>query len=165
MSKEQYIAGMRMLASGVSIVATDGEAGKAGITASSVTSVSADPPTLLVCIQLDNLLAKRIGQNGHFSVNLLDLSHKQISNVFAGMGDLGMEARFEHGDWQLFERKPPLLHDALATFVCQVSQTQQVATHLVVFGQVAEAYHQNGEPLIYFDRDYHALVNAAAVSS
>src|SRR5690349_11081057 len=77
--REQFIAAMSLATTPVTVVATDGPAGRVGQTVSAMCSVSADPPTLLVCVHRRSPLWEAIEANGCFSVNLLSAGQAAVS--------------------------------------------------------------------------------------
>jgi flavin reductase (DIM6/NTAB) family NADH-FMN oxidoreductase RutF len=150
--------GMSRLATAVSIVATDGPAGRAGFTATAVASVSDDPPTLLVCLQRSAQSAPRLVANSVFSVNTLLASQRDLAEVFAGRTGLHLEDRFRHGVWAAGQGGAPVLEAAAAVFECRLVEVKDVATHHVVFGEVtAVRLGQHGPKLVYAERAFHAL--------
>jgi flavin reductase (DIM6/NTAB) family NADH-FMN oxidoreductase RutF len=149
---------MSRLATAVSIVATDGPAGRAGFTATAVASVSDDPPTLLVCLQRLAQSAPRLVANGSFSVNTLQAEQRDLAEIFAGRTGLHLDERFRHGQWSAGDTGIPVLAGSAAVFECRVVEVRDVATHHVVFGEVeAVRIGQRGPKLVYADRAFHAL--------
>ncbi len=154
-SKDQFRDGMRLLAGAVSIVATQGDAGKGGLTATAICSVSDEPPTLLTCINNTNELVKIIEKNEQFSVNLLSSAMEAISNRFAGFDRVPMEERFELGSWDFEKSTSPVLEGSLVTFCCKVKEMTVSGTHTVIFGEIHGVFTAEGQtPLLYFDRNY-----------
>lgn len=158
-SEEQslvYREGMSRLAAAVNIVATDGPAGRAGFTATAVASISDRPPTLLVCLNRASGSAARLIANGVFCVNTLAAEHRALAEDFAGRTGLHGEARFERGQWGVFETGAPLLLDALTSFDCRLVEVKDVATHHVLIGEVTAVRLGGAEPsLVYVHRRYH----------
>lgn len=155
--RSDFLQGMSLAAATVNIVTTDGPAGKAGVTVSAMTSVSADcpRPVLLVCINQASAGARPIIGNGVFVVNVLRESQAGISDAFAGrLGDKG-ESRFERGNWTAGKTGAPILDDALVSFDCRLLDQHKVGTHHVLFGTVeAVKLSAPGKPLIYANRNY-----------
>lgn len=149
---------MSRVAGAVHLVATDGPAGKAGLTATAMTSVSDDPPTLLVCLNKASRTALMLRENGAFSVNTLGESHRGLADIFAGRTDLHGEARFEHGAWRQGLLGQPILADALAAFTVRVEDIHPVASHLVVIGRIlAIAIGPDQSGLVYARRRYASV--------
>lgn len=150
--------GMSRVASAVHIITTDGAAGKAGLTATAVSSLSADPPMLLACVKRSASSAPILKQNGVFVVNTLAASHRELADLFAGRTGVRGAERFDGHEWIKGETGSPILPDALASFECRVSQILDVATHEILIGHVvavrlgAKAAH-----LVYADRAYKSV--------
>jgi flavin reductase len=155
--RSDFLEGMSRAAATVNIITTDGDAGRAGLTVSAMTAVSADTPkpTLLICINAGSAGAAPILANGVFAVNVLGEGQASVSDVFAGRtGDTG-PARFGCARWQSGVTGAPLLDEALVSFDCRVSLHRQIGTHHVLFGEVeAVRFSGEGRPLIYARRGY-----------
>lgn len=157
--REAFLEGMRRAATGVTVVATDGQAGRQGCTVSAMSSVSADPPSLLVCINRMSPVAQAIRQNGVFSVSLLGSEHRQVSEVFAGRVRTEFGSKFACGLWGRMQTGAPVLADAPAAFDCAVAETVEVGSHVVVIGRVVATRTDAAteQPLVYANRRYRAL--------
>lgn len=81
---EDFVAAMGLAATGVSVVTTDGPAGRFGLTVSAVSSVSAEPPLVLVCINRKSPAMAAVEANGVFAVNLLSAAHRAYAETFSG---------------------------------------------------------------------------------
>ncbi|WP_045861400.1 flavin reductase family protein [Teredinibacter purpureus] len=128
--------GMRRLLSGVTVITANNSKGERfAMTASSVTSVSAEPPSLLVCINRQATLDHAILETQFFCVNVLAPKHKQIS-INCATPEAG-DSRFEHGHWQQ-DSKTGLFYlgDAQAVFICSKKATFEYGTHNIVVGDV-----------------------------
>ena len=128
--------GMSHVVSAVHIVTTGGAAGRAGFTATAVSSVSDAPPTLLVCMNAASSSAQPLRDNGRFAINTLASGQQAMAEAFSGRTGLTGEARFAAGGWQDDEDGLPLLSGAVAQFRCRLIEIKPMATHLVVFGEV-----------------------------
>lgn len=149
---------MSHVAGAVHLVATAGPAGKAGLTATAMTSVSDDPPTLLVCLNKASRTAAMIRDNGVFSVSTLGAGHRDLAEIFAGRTDVHGEARFGHGIWREALLAQPVLVDALAAFTVEVEEIRPVASHLVVIGRIIAVETGPDQPaLIYTRRHFSSL--------
>ena len=149
---------MARLAGAVSVIATDGDAGRRGVTVSAVTSVSDDPPTLLVCLNRNREENDWFRRNGVFSLNTLAASQIGIARAFAGEGHLPMEERFGLGKWEKLQTGAPVLEGCRMALDCIVTDVQPIATHFVIFGQVVASSLGGNEPaLVYLDRQYRTL--------
>ena len=148
--------GMRRLASGVSVVTAVNEQGvHFAMTASSVTSVSDSPASLLVCIHKNAALYEAIEHDKHFAVNILSAADQAISNACAG-GAEG-EKRFDLGKWREVEGVR-VLEQAETSFVCRLKQAVEYGTHLIAIGDIEQVFVSDAacDPLIYVDGGYQA---------
>lgn len=155
--RDHFIAGMSHAACTVNIITTDGPAGRAGVTVSAMSSVSADTaqPTLLVCVHHQSVAAAKILANGVFCVNLLRDDQAFIADTFAGRFRDQVSDKFECAAWLAMPSGAPRLVDPLVGFDCRVVSAQQVGTHYVFFGEVQAVFlGARGSPLIYTHRAY-----------
>ncbi|MEZ5825596.1 MAG: LysR substrate-binding domain-containing protein [Geminicoccaceae bacterium] len=156
-ARQQFIDGMSHAASSVSVVTTDGNGGRFGVTVSAMTSVSADTPkpALLVCVHEASRAAAAIIENGRFCVNLLRDDQSYISDVFAGRLKTPDGDRFSACEWIESEHGTPRVSDALVAFHCGLDRHIKVGTHHVLFGAVEETVVANrGRALLYANRAY-----------
>lgn len=120
---------MAQLGSAVSVITTDGPAGKFGFTASAVCSVTDQPPTLLVCMNRNSFAHAHFKQNGTLCVNVLSSDHQALSGVFAN-ASLRSEERFCHDSWQVMASGAPVLSSAVASFDCLIDDCHEVGSLL-----------------------------------
>jgi len=154
-TKPEFCNALAQLASGVSIITTAFHGQMRGITATAVNSVTADPPTVLVCTNSSTGTSKMIADAGWFAVNFLAAGQRAVSDVFAGMGGLQGDDRFGFGDWETSgPNRLPLLTGALAQLECEVEKMVKSGTHDVYFGHVRSVKVSPGEPLIYHGGNY-----------
>jgi flavin reductase (DIM6/NTAB) family NADH-FMN oxidoreductase RutF len=155
--RQQFLAGMSHAACTVSVVTTDGVAGRHGVTVSAMVSVSADTPqpTLLVCINQASPVADAVMRNGVFCVNVLREDQVHISESFAGRAGMKGAAKFDCTRWATQVTGAPRVADGLVAFDCRVTASEQVGSHFVLFGSVQDI-HVGGvsAPLIYANRAY-----------
>lgn len=146
-----FKASMRRLAAGVCVITTLDEGRFLGCTATAVTSVSAEPPTLLVCLNKASRTHAAVIRAGFFGVSVLSAGDEQIARDFAGMGT-GTGAvpdRFWDDGWTTLHSGAPVLSNRAAAFDCRVSTATAVASHTVIFGEVVGARQQAGSLLVY----------------
>ena len=128
--------GMSHVVSAVHVVTTGGPHGRAGFTATAMSSVSDAPPTLLVCMNATSSSAEHLTRNGLFAVNTLAAGQQGVAEAFSGRTGLSGDARFEAGQWTMDADGVPVLQGAVAVFRCRIVAIHPVATHLVLFGEV-----------------------------
>ncbi len=152
--RTDFVHAMSRAAASVSVVTTDGPGGRAGMTVSAMTSVSADgpAPTMLVCINKEASAAGPILANKCFGINVLESGQQGMADIFAGR--TGVADRFEGIAWEAGATGAPLL-PGLAAFDCALQSAEIVGTHHVLIGAV-RAVHvaETGTPLIYGMRGY-----------
>ena len=152
--RADFVHAMSRCAATVSVVTTDGPGGRAGLTVSAMTSVSADgdAPTMLVCVNQGAGAAAPILRNGCFAINVLEAGQQGVADTFAGRTEA--EDRFASLEWDRLETGAPVLR-GLAGFDCEVQSADLVGTHHVVIGAVrAVRVAEAGSPLIYGMRSY-----------
>ena len=154
-NREEFIAAMRNVASSVSVVTTDGSAGRHGATVSAFCSVSADPPTVLVCLHASSKIAAFVKENGSFRVNVLPDTASDIADRFAGKHDDAINDRFDGVDM-------PGLPGA-TSLGCELAQTVVEGTHLICIGRVTDVTLGAELPLTYLAGKYVTLTNIGAI--
>ena len=156
--RRRFLSGMSHAASTVSVVTTDGAAGRFGLTVSAMSSVSADgpSPTLLICVHHRSAAAEALLANGVFCVNVLRDDQAHIADTFAGRTGQAAADRFGGTRWTAQATGAPRLIDPLVAFDCRVLRSERVGTHYVVVGEVAEVFIATGggTPLVYANRAY-----------
>lgn len=124
-----------------------------GFTANSFTSVSIDPPLLLVCPG-NHLTSFDVFNNlTHFSVSILAEGQEQVSNTFASTS----EDRFDQVQWRTDDNGCPLIEGASATFSCSVHQRLIAGDHLVLIGKVMQLTSTDAPGLGYCSDGYFSL--------
>ena len=166
--RDRFIGGMSHAACTVNIVTTDGVAGRAGVTVSAMSSVSADTPkpTLLVCVHHLSPAADRIIENGVFCVNVLRDDQSFISDSFAGRFRDDLQDKFDCAEWTTQSTGAPRVVDPLVAFDCRVISGERVGTHHVFIGEVEDIFAaERGSPLIYANRAYGRTARIDPVTS
>ena len=162
-AREQFIGAMRRVANSVSIVTTDGPEGRHGATVSAFCSVSADPPTVLVCLRADSRIARVARANGDFCVNVLRDLAEGLAERFAGRSDESALDRFSGVETIEGAGPSPVLVEAAAAFGCTLADVVESGSHLILVGRVTRVHANADRPLAYFDGRYGSVV--AHVSS
>jgi len=153
-ARQDYLEAMARAVAGVSVVSTDGHAGRAGLTVSAMTSVSADPPLLLVCIHGQSPVEAVLRENRVFCVNLLGSQQQRVAEVFAGLHREHFTSRFDCARWRILATGAPVLEGAVAAFDCELHEQTLMGSHRVLFGRVLATVQQPGEPLLYTGRRF-----------
>ncbi len=150
---------MSRVASSVWIATTDGPGGRFGLTVSAVTSVSADPPTVLVCVNRRNPLDAAIRENKVFLVSALRADQRKTAESFAGHPPDGSPYDFEASSWKLAPSGSWRLSGAVAWFDCHVVAIHQIGTHSIFIGRVEHAGSGQGMPLVYGRRSFAEIMH------
>ncbi len=155
---DEFKRAMRRFAAGVTLVTTAGRGGRAGLTATAMCSLSADPPRLLVCVNRDSAPNRAIAASRRFCVNILGQKHRALALRFAGATGVQGEERFAQGRWGKAATGAPVLEDALASFDCTLADAIESGTHTIFVGDVrAASVAVRGSPLVYEGGGFHAL--------
>jgi flavin reductase (DIM6/NTAB) family NADH-FMN oxidoreductase RutF len=160
-SADQFKQGMRRLGGAVNIVSAAHDGIFAGLTATAVTSLSAEPPRLLTCINRAGITYETISRGRCMAVNVLGAEHKDLAMLFAGMSGQPESERFADDLWVTGETGAPLLKDALVSFGCTVDSILDVGSHGVVIGTIQEMLvsgSQKPAPLCYLDGDWSTML-------
>jgi flavin reductase len=153
-SPAAFVAAMGAAVTGVTVVTTDGPAGRFGLTVSAMASVSADPALLLICVNRASPLLDALCANGCFAVNVLGEHQAAIADTFAGRPVAGEPYAFDCATWEDGPTGCPLLVGAAARFDCARASASQAGSHTVVLGSVLEASRGAVRPLAYARRGY-----------
>lgn len=132
-----------------------------GFTANSFTSVSMDPPLLLVCPGNHLSSLPVFEQVDHFAVNILTHGQESVSNLFASAND----ERFEHIAWRADEHGSPILDNVAASFSCVVHERVTAGDHMILIGQVTGFTNSNKGGLGYCSTGYFSLENERQADS
>ncbi|QPK61761.1 flavin reductase family protein [Methylomonas sp. LL1] len=155
----QFKNALKLWASGVTVVtAQSADQGAKGMTATSFSSVSVDPPQILVCLNKITDTGGALLESRHFAVNILASDQQDASNQFAG--NCTQAERFASVTWEAGDNGAPLLSKALVSLECKVVQQIQAGTHWIVIGEVEKVVCRGGEPLLYYSGAYRQLSQA-----
>lgn len=141
-------------ATGVTVVTTRQPDGTPrGFTANSFTSVSLDPPLLLVCLAKTAHSADVFREAPHFAVNILAEEQKSVSGLFASR----TPDKFAQCAWTPGPSDMPLIDGALAQFTCAAHQLVDAGDHLILIGRIDHFTVSEGQPLGYFRGNYFSI--------
>ena len=155
--RSAFIGAMRRVATSVTVVTTDGPGGRYGATVSAFSSVSADPPTILVCLKSESRIARAVAVNGSLCVNVLPQGRADIARRFAGLDDALVVDRFDGIEHNEKRGTPPII-DGATVFCCSLKQNIVAGSHLIVVGEVQEVRDGMNEPLAYLAGAFHKVV-------
>src|SRR5215469_11971051 len=144
---------MRRFATTVSIISCSSGGCRYGMSATAVTSLSVDAPSLLVCVNKSTATHRVLSRGGRFCVNVLRSYHSGLSKAFSGK--LRGEDRFRLGNWRETEDGLPFLSDAQANLFCEIARIVDYATHAIFIASVYFVRTQEDvDPLLYQDGKY-----------
>jgi flavin reductase (DIM6/NTAB) family NADH-FMN oxidoreductase RutF len=141
-------------ATGVAIASVLDENGAPhGLTVSSFTSVSLDPPLILICLGHAVASIELFRAAGHFGINILGEDQRPLSELFARKG----QDRFDGLEWRRGVSGVPLLKGVLATMECAVRRQVTAGDHDILIGEMVHAHTGEGAPLIHYASRYRRL--------
>jgi len=159
-----FLESMSRVASAVTVVTTDGEAGRFGVTVSSMTSVSADTnrPSLLVSIHHLSPAGEAIRKNKRFCANVLSGNQSFVSDLFSGrLKHLG-DDRFAAIGWHGSSNGSPVIDGAIVSLDCELKTALLWGTHFILIGEVEQIeLSRQRSPLVYANRGYRRAVPIA----
>ena len=147
---------MRQVVSSVAIVTARSGKVRNGLTATAVCSVSAEPPTMLVCVNRRATAESLIAESGAFAINILTEEQHQIARLFS-TSKLGSDERFAEGRWAPLVTGAPVLDGAVAAFDCRVEERVLSGTHHIYIGRVVAATSLDQHALLYRDGAFRRL--------
>ncbi|HYW32367.1 MAG TPA: flavin reductase family protein [Gemmatimonas sp.] len=140
--------------SGITIITTHDDDGRDhGMTVSAFSSLSLDPPLVLVAIAHDATMAPVMASARSFAVNILSESQEALSRRFSGK----LDDRFAGAGRSPGSMGDAILDDALATLQCRIVARHLAGDHVIVVGEVEEGVAHEGRPLLYYRGGYARL--------
>lgn len=152
---DDFRLAMRRVASTVNVISLNVDGRPMGVTATAVSSLSMDPPSLLVCINRAASVHASMSDMEAFRVNILHRGQEDIASMFA---DRKLEKlRFVDG-WELGEDAPPRLIDAQSSLLCRRIDCHQFGTHSIFIGVIEEVQvREDVSPLLYWNGVYGGI--------
>jgi len=145
---------MRQLTAGVSVVTSCHKGSLAGMTVTAVTSLSAEPPMLLACLNRSGQTYKIIEQSRVMCVNILSVTQTELAAHFAKPSD----HKFQHCDWTEAVTGAPVINNAAVSFDCRVKDIVEAGTHGIVIGEILDiTVSEKTDCLIYGNGQYGAF--------
>ena len=153
-SSEEFRRACGRFATGVTIASVlDANGAPHGLTVNSFSSVSLDPPLILICLGHAVTCIDAFRESRHFGINVLAESQRELSDRFARKG----QDRFEGIEWYRGESGVPLIPGVLAALELRVQQRITSGDHDIFVGEMIHARCTEGEPLIYYASRYRRL--------
>lgn len=154
--QQAFRMAMRRVASTVAIVSAQRGGERHGTTATSVTSISMDPPSVLVCFNQASRLHDFLHNQDRFCINVLHTANLDIAKVFSSSATAA--ERFATGDWRTDADGVPYLADAQANLFCRKEQEIAYGSHTIFIGRVLQALiREDVSPLVYRDGCYGSV--------
>ena len=148
---------MRNWATGITIVTVEHEGVQHGMTVSSFTSISLEPPLLSVSLYKSSRTHELVSTAEHFGVTILAADQEEISNRFAGRIP-DTEDRFEGLEVETLLSGAPFITGGLSFFDCRVTQSIPLGTNTLFIAEILDARSlDDGNPLLYFNQKYQKL--------
>ncbi len=152
-----FVAAMGQHVSSVCVITSARNGKRVGLTATAMSSVCAEPPRLLVCVNKSGTSHEMIALAGTFCVNVLAEAQDKVAKAFAGMMGKDFD-RFSVGEWDKMMSGAPSLMHATAVFDCEVKQVIDQFSHTIFIGEVRAARHaKNRDTLLYGARRFRGL--------
>lgn len=148
----EFKQAMRHVPTGVTVVTTFKEEEPRGITVNAFASVSADPPTLLICINRAARSYLYISASGVFCVNVLAGNQRDLAERFSGKI---RERQFDGVPYGIGQTGAPVIAGTIAHFDCRVAEEHLAGSHSIFLGRVVACAARPGTPLGYFNGGFH----------
>jgi len=153
-TKDEFRKALSQFASGVTVVTAKCEDGQVrGITVSAFSSLSLEPPLVLICIDKDASLHDHLNEGGHFAVNVLAENQENISHRFASR----IPDRFDGLACKEGIAGTPLIDGSLTSIECRILHAYPGGDHTIFVGEVVRATVTEGRPLVYCQGNYARL--------
>jgi len=140
---------MRHLVSGVCVVTAGVDDDRTGTTVTSATSLSVDPPTMIVCLNRSTAVWPIIRRYRHFCINILAEHQQEIAGRFAGRDGVKGVARYAGTHWSVLTTGASALDEALAAIDCELDHDVEWHSHALVIGAVKALRTGSGNALVY----------------
>ena len=141
-------------ATGVTVITTKDSTGKPfGLTVNSFTSLSLNPPLVIVCVDKTVDCYSCFDESKVFAVNVLNEDQEELSRRFATKGI----EKFEGIQWRMGENGSPLLDGVIGAIECKVTHSYEGGDHTIFLGEILSATAKGDRPLLFFKGKYHRL--------
>tara|TARA_R110000851_G_scaffold333550_1_gene516161 strand:- start:198053 stop:198559 length:507 start_codon:yes stop_codon:yes gene_type:complete len=156
---QEFRAAMRQLAGGVSVITAAHGNDRTGLTATSVVSISMNPPELFISVNRSSSSWPVIEKSGKFGINVLQQDQQIVAEHFSGKGGRKGAERYADDDWYQTPDGVWLSNRALAAFACDVDKVWMHREHALIAGLVTRIdVHAGQQPLTYWHGHYGSFV-------
>ncbi|PWV51555.1 flavin reductase family protein [Chitinophaga sp. S165] len=154
----EFRKALRELTGAVSVITVGNAEDRTGFVATSVSSFSTDPPSLILCINKTSSSRETLLKSGRFGVNFMKDQHADIADRFIGIGGIKGNDRYTGAEWITLPSGTQVLKEALASIECIVEETLDRHDHTIVIGKVESIRMcNNGKPLLWFQSTYYHI--------
>lgn len=161
---DDFRVAMRQLAATVCVITAGEGAGRRGLTATAVCSLSMTPPSMLVCVNRLGAAHRAITGTGSFCVNILAANQQDVARRFAGQTDAAGESKFAGGGWSRLATGAPALDGAVVNLDCTLASDVETETHSIFIGRVSRIrFGAARSPLLHYDRSFFSLADQTAL--
>ncbi|AYG69352.1 MULTISPECIES: flavin reductase family protein [unclassified Rhizobium] len=160
--QDSFKLSMRHLAGAVSVITVGEGEERTGFTATSVSSLSADVPSVIVSLNRASSSWSILERHRCFCVNVLAEDQQHIARSFAGLGGRRGAERYRDADWYHLKTGAAALENALTVLDCELEKAIHHHSHVILIGRVcAIDVRPHTSPLLYWDGGYRRLGAAA----
>ena len=152
MNAADFKAAMRHYPTGVTVATSLKDSEPRGITLNAFSSVSVEPPLLLICVNREARTYLYISTSRIFCVNVLAVDQRDLAERFSGKI---RDRQFDDIPYNTDTTGAPVLTGAIAHFDCEVEAEHHVGSHSLFIGRVRSCASREGSPLGYFDGSFH----------
>ena len=152
--KEAFRSALGSFVSGVTVVTTRDDSRPHGLTVSAFSSLSLDPPLVLICIDKKTVSYDALTRSGAFAINILADDQENISRQFASR----VPDKFQDIAYYEGANKVPVLEGTVASIECLIVQAYEGGDHTIFIGEVHSSVTRERRPLSYFRGGYRRLV-------
>ena len=150
--RSNFLSAMRLVPSPVAIIAVAHNGQRRGLAATAWTSLSADPPTILACVNQTASAHEILRKAGAFSLNLLNHADAEIVAIFSAQRELDGNSRFQSDRWRIGSSGLPILSGSVMSLECDIVEMRKHHTHSVMIGAVRHiSINPDTSSLLYID--------------
>lgn len=154
--QERFKLAMRGTVSGVAVVTAGTADERVGVTVSSLSSLSVEPPSIVVAIHSKSRALATIEEHGFFAASILSGNQMHLAEIFAGRRPDLAGDRFNHARWGTLTSGAPILGGAVASFDCRLAKVVAFASHKILLGEVLELEYETAPALLYSNGQFGA---------
>jgi flavin reductase (DIM6/NTAB) family NADH-FMN oxidoreductase RutF len=154
--QDQLKEAMASVAAGLVVVSARDRAGFRGLTASTFTAVSLEPPLVLVCLDAFAQTRDAVAASGRFAASVLERSQEFVAERFAGRAPL-VDPAWLQVPHEVTASGLPIVRGCVAWFDCELRDLHPAGDHDIAIGAVIACGRGPGEPLVFWDRAFWRL--------